>query len=212
MITALAASVDHLFVRKYRAKRRTPVDRHFGNVSKPLLIELLENPLRPLVILRIGGIDFAIPVVGEAKRADLLAEAVDILFRGNSRVSASLYGILLGRKTECVPSHRMQDIEALHALVAAKNVGSRITFGVADMQSRTGRIRKHIKAVELFACLGVIRLESLVFEPVLLPLLLDGGKIIFAHFCLRSSACSAIDFAIKPETSLVAAATPAFTA
>ena len=180
---ALGLAVDDLLVREHRAERRTPVHRHLGDVGETLLVELLEDPLSPAVVFRVGRVDLAVPVVGEAEGADLLAEAVDVLLRRHGRVRARLDGVLLGREAEGVPPHRVQDVEALHALVAAEDVRRRIALRVADVESGAGRIGEHVEAVELLAPAVRVRLEGLVLEPELLPLLLDGRKIVFAHFC-----------------------------
>ena len=183
MVAALGASVNDLLVRQDRTEGGTPVHRHFGNIGEALLVELLKDPLRPLVVLRIRRIDLAVPVVAEAERADLLAEAVDVLLRGDGGVRARLDGILLGRKAEGVPAHRMEDVKAPHALVAAEDVRRRVPLGMPHVKPGARRIRKHVEAVELLALAVRVRLEGLVFEPVLLPLLLDGREIIVAHFC-----------------------------
>ena len=185
MVAALGASVYDFLVRQNRAERGTPVHRNLGDVGEPLLVELLEDPLRPLVILRVRRVDLAVPVVGETERADLLAEAVDVLLRRDRGVSTRLDSILLGRKAKRIPTHRMQDVEALHALVAAENVRRRIALGMPDVQACARRIREHVEAVELLAGAVRVRLKGLLFEPVLLPLLLDGGEIIVAHATLR---------------------------
>ena len=212
MVPALAPPVDDLLVREHRSERGAPVDRHLRDVGEPLLVELLEDPLRPAVVLGVGRVDLAVPVVGEAERADLLAEAVDVLLRRDRGVRARLDGVLLGGEAEGVPSHRMEHVEALHALVAAEDVGRRVALGVADVQARARRVREHVQTVELRLAVPRLGPERLVLEPVFLPLLLDGGEIVVAHGCLMSSACAAIDFSIRPDTSLVAAATPALTA
>ena len=213
MVAPLGPPVDDLFVRKNRSERRAPVDRHFSDVCKPLLVKLLEDPLRPAVVLWIGRVHLAIPVVAEAERAYLLAEAVDVLLRGDRGVGSCLDCILLRREAECVPSHRMKDVEAFHPLVAAEDIRRGVALGMADMKPRARGIRKHVEAVELLARCGRVGLECFVLQPALLPLLFDGREIVFAHyFCFWSSACSAMERAIRPETSFVAAATPALTA
>ncbi len=213
MVAALRFAVDDLLVREHRAERGAPVDRHFRDVGEPLLVKLLENPLRPPVVLRIGRVDLAVPVVGEAERANLLAEAVDVLLRRDRGMRARFDRVLLGGEPERVPAHRVQDVEALHPLVAAEDVRRRVALGVPHVEARARRIREHVKAVELRPVAAVLRPEGLVLQPELLPLLLDGRKIIVAHYCfVAPSACSAIAFSISPDTSLVAAATPACTA
>jgi hypothetical protein len=62
-------------------------------------------------------------------------------------VLAGANRVLLGRQTESVPAHGTQDIEAEGAAVAGEDVGSGVTFRMADMQAGAGRIRKHVQEI-----------------------------------------------------------------
>ena len=182
MVAALGAAIDHLFVGEHRAEGGAPVHGHLGHVCEALLVELLEDPLRPFVVGWIGGVHLAVPVVGEAEHPDLLAETVDVLLRGDGGMRPRLHGILLGRQPESVPSHRMQDVEPFHPLVAAEDVGRGVTFWMTDVKPRSRGIREHVKAVELLLLVVVsVALECLVLEPIRLPFLLNGGKVV-VHF------------------------------
>ena len=46
-----------------------------------------------------------------------------------------------------VPAHRVQDIEAAHALIAGDDVGRRVSLGVTHMQPLPGGIGKHVEDV-----------------------------------------------------------------
>ena len=61
-----------------------------------------ERPLRPFVVARIAGADFAVPVEREADFVQLLAVAGDVLLGGDGRMLARLDGVLFGRKAEGV--------------------------------------------------------------------------------------------------------------
>ena len=212
MIAALGLPVDHFLVREHRAQRRTPIDRHLGHIGKTLLIELLENPLRPAIVLGIGGVDLPVPIVTEAQGADLFAEPVHVLLGGDRRMSTRLHRVLLGRQPESVPAHRMQHVKAAHPLVSAKNVGGGIAFGMAHMEPGPRRIGEHVKTVELGLARSVLGLEGLVLQPIPLPLLLYRGEVVLAHFCFMSSMCSLIAQAMVPVTSALAAAIAALIA
>jgi len=82
----------------------------------------------------------------------------------------------------------MQDVEAIHALVAAHNVGGGVSFGVADVEALAGGIRKHVENV----ILGLGRIETfvtwtggakgLIFGPMGLPFgleLVEGVRLTF---------------------------------
>ena len=62
---ALAYAIDDLFVRQNALAGGTPVDRHLLFVGKIMLEKLEEDPLRPLVIVGVGGIDLTAPVEGD---------------------------------------------------------------------------------------------------------------------------------------------------
>ena len=74
----------------------------------------------------------------------------------------------------------MQDIEALHPLVAANDIGGRVALGMANMESGPGRIRKHVESVKLriFAA-RLARIggaKRAVFGPMALPGGFEDGK------------------------------------
>mmetsp|Transcript_14417 Transcript_14417/g.27839 ORF Transcript_14417/g.27839 Transcript_14417/m.27839 type:complete len:271 (-) Transcript_14417:559-1371(-) len=62
---SLAQAVDHLLVREDSPKSRTPVDWHLCLVGQPLLKELEEDPLRPLVVVWVGRAHLARPIERE---------------------------------------------------------------------------------------------------------------------------------------------------
>src|SRR5258708_4706344 len=112
------------------------------------VVELEENPLRPLEIIGVGRGEFARPVVAEAERLNLALERGDVFLGRLARMLAGLDGVLLGGQTERVPAHRMQDVETLRAFVAGENVGGGVTFGMPDVQARAARIRKHVEDIK----------------------------------------------------------------
>jgi len=63
--TDFADPVDDLFVGEHGAERGAPVDGSLGDVGQALLVELEEDPLRPLEVVGIGRGDLARPVVAE---------------------------------------------------------------------------------------------------------------------------------------------------
>ena len=129
---------------------------------EPSIVELNKNPLGPLHIFRIGGVDLAIPVVAKAERLNLLTEIVAILLRGNRWVRAGLNRILLGRQSKCIPAHGVQYVETLGALVSADDIGSGVTLGMPNMKPCATWIREHIEAVKLLLGHVIGGLESLV--------------------------------------------------
>ena len=76
----------------------------------------------------------------------------------------------------------MEDIESVHAFETAVDIGGGIPFGMADVETRAARIGEHIQHIEFFLCAVFFGFEGLVFTPVFLPFLFDGGKIVFSVF------------------------------
>src|SRR5262249_32712257 len=83
----------------------TPVDRHKGFVGQAMMVHLQEDPLRPAVVIGIGGIDLARPVIHRPDLVELTAERADILVRAHARMDAFFDGVIFGRQSKRVPSH-----------------------------------------------------------------------------------------------------------
>ena len=109
---ALADAVDDLLVREHALAGGAPVDGHLLFVGEPFLEELEENPLRPLVVFRVGRADLAVPVKRDAERLDLLFKASDVLRRDLRRMDVVLDRVVLGRQAERVPADRIKDVIA----------------------------------------------------------------------------------------------------
>jgi hypothetical protein len=177
----LAQPVDDLLVGEHRSERRAPVDRNLGDVRQPALEQLEEDPLRPAVVIGIGGVDLAFPVVREPDALHLAPEGVDVL-RGSDRgVHPGLDGVLFGRQTEGVPAHRVQHVESAHALVARDDVGGGVALEMADVQPRARGVREHVHAVELGPRAARRRAEGGAGFPGRLPFGLGRGERIAAH-------------------------------
>ena len=132
---ALAAAVDHFLICQTGLTGRTPVDGELLFIRQALFEHLYKNPLGPLIELRICCIHFHIPVV---KGCDIVNLSLDIshIFCGRlCRVYAHLDGVILSRKSECVPSHGMNDVMSLHQLVAAPYITDHIASSVTYMKS-----------------------------------------------------------------------------
>ncbi len=64
---ALTLAVNDFLIGQHSFQLRAPVDRHISLISQSCLIHLEEDPLCPLVVVRITGTDFSVPVIGEAQ-------------------------------------------------------------------------------------------------------------------------------------------------
>jgi hypothetical protein len=63
----LRLAVDDLFVGERRAELFAPPYGLLLLIREPSVEQLLEDPLRPAVVRRIGRVDFAVPVVRKAE-------------------------------------------------------------------------------------------------------------------------------------------------
>ena len=81
---------------------------------------------------------------------------------------SGLYGILLGRQTVCIISHRVQHVEAAQTLVARIYVAGYIAQRMTHVQTGTRRIREHVQHVELTATAVIIHLIYFLLAPVFL--------------------------------------------
>ena len=215
--------LGHFFIGQNRAQTGTPVDgrlRHVGEADlidlfpgpafglqlgngpgflfclvEVAVVDLQEDPLGPLHVTGVGGIDLTVPVVAEAQHPQLTAKVIDVVLGVDPRMLAGLASMFFGGQPEGVPAHRMENIESALALVAGDDVSGGVAFGVADVQPGPAGVGKHVERIEL----GRFRIESLVAWPrhaeglLLVPSLLPlGFKLVegigFASFAHRASS------------------------
>ena len=145
----------------------------FGIFIVPAAEHFQESPLRPLIIIRVAGAEFAVPVEGEANAVQLLTVAGHVVVGGLFRMLSCLDGVLLGRKAEGIVAHGMQYVEALQPRVAGEDIAGDIAQRMAHMQARTTGVREHVQHV-IFGFVGIYTgTVGLVLGPPLLPLLLN---------------------------------------
>ena len=170
-----ALALNDFFVCQHRAQGLAPIDRHFRNVCQsdivsifarvgldgfglvrnriePGIVKPKKNPLRPPKVVRVGGAKLPCPVVTEADGLELRPEAHNIALRRSARVLASFDRELFRRQPEGIPTHGVQDVEAAHPLETGNDIGSRISFDVAHVQTLATRVREHVEDVEFRFC------------------------------------------------------------
>ena len=140
---------------------------------------LLESPLRPVVISRIAGTHFAVPVERETNLVQLLTIAGDISRSSDRRMLSRLNGILFGRQAVCIVSHRIQHIESLQTLVACINVTGNVSQRMTYVKTGSRRIREHVQHIELLFGFIFDNLIGLSVHPSLLPFFFNFSEIIF---------------------------------
>src|SRR5262249_23214536 len=127
------------------------------------------DPLRPLVVFGIGGIHFARPVVHRADFLKLTLEILDVGTRANDGVNTLLYGVVLSRRTEGIPSHRMKDVVTLQPLISGPAIRKDVAAPVPDVQARPRRVGKHVEAVVLGSWIFVAGFVKPLSSPVGAP-------------------------------------------
>ncbi len=178
---ALALAVDDLLVGQHGLVPGAPVDRAVLAVGQAPLAELPEQPLRPAVVLGVGGVQPARPVEGEPV----------VLHRGGLGLDVGV-GVLRGVRVvadrrvlrgqpEGVPADRVEHLVAAEAPVAGDHVVQGEHLGVTHVQV-AGGVGKHRQRVALLPLAGghhgVVGGEGRQVLPPGLPLLLDRAHVV----------------------------------
>ena len=152
----------------------------------PGFVDAREDPLGPTHVVGIDGGEGAAIVKTEPQPVQLPAHVGDVLLGGDPWMLAGLDRILLGGQAEGIVAHGVQDVLALHPVVAADHVGGDVTQGVTHMQALARRIGEHVDdevgtAAPSMIPLGIRQValgvggpEGALLVPALLPVLLDG--------------------------------------
>ena len=147
---SFANAALRLLVGKHGVAGRTPVYGCFLAVGESFFVELKEHPLRPLVVVGHTGFDFVVPIVHCADALELSFHRGDVFQRAFLGVNTRLYGVVFGGQSECVESHRLENLVALHTLEARKSVGRSVVVPVSRMKFRPRRIGKHFETIIFF--------------------------------------------------------------
>ena len=96
----LATAILHLFVGEHRLVLGAPLYRRFAPLGEIMFKELHEEPLRPVIIIRVAGDYFFTPIKGRAHRRELFAHPLHIFIGPLFRVLAILNCRIFGGQTE----------------------------------------------------------------------------------------------------------------
>ena len=139
---------------------------------------LAEDPLCPLIVILIRGIDYAGPVEGEADLLELCREFLDISVRQYAGVRIEFdCGVFRG-KTESVKADREQNVIALHSLLSGNYFKAGIRLDVTNVHTCTAGIREFNQRVKFGKRIIVFRFKRMVVFPRLLPFFFNGFKIV----------------------------------
>ncbi len=96
----------------------------------------------PFVVVRVGAINFAAPVIAKAHLHQLLFKLSGVIFYGLLGTDMVFYGVVFGRQTKGVPAHRVQHIKAAHPREPTHGIADRVVAHVSDVHGRATGIRE----------------------------------------------------------------------
>src|SRR5690606_35060383 len=155
-----------------------PVHRRALLVCQSALVQLQENPLRPLVVARVRGIHLVPPVYHETTTLQLPPEVRDVPRDQPHGVLAHLQGIVLRVNTERIVAERLDAAAPPKPLESSIAVIARERKEVSHVQALGRGIGKHQQCVE--GALTILQVGGIgaPLAPPLLPLLFDGGWLV----------------------------------
>ena len=156
-----------------------------GLLVVPGIVDAREDPLGPAHVAGVDGGERAAVVEAQTHAVQLAAHVGDVRLGGHARMLTGLDRVLFRGQAEGVIAHGVQDVLALHAVVAARHIGGQIAQRVAHMQTLAGRVGEHVHGEVGGAAFGVTALavlqiavdvgrpEGALLIPDLLPLVFD---------------------------------------
>jgi len=174
-------ALDHLCVGQHGLAVGTPVDRRRLVLDESGLVESLEQPLVPPIVVRLTGGDFARPVVAKAHLLEFLAHAPDTRLRPGLGIGLSLERGVLGGEAERVPAHRVEHVVALHSAIASVGVRDRVVSDVTHVE-RARRVGKHAEDVGRIVGVLVKRVDVVALPDVLPELLYLRVIVVARHY------------------------------
>ena len=189
---ALADPLYNFLIGQHAFAGSAPVHRHSGLVGQAVLPELEENPLGPLVIAGVSGVNDPVPVKGVAQHVKLPGEILDVLLCDDRRMHMILNGKILRGQAEGVEADGEQDVKPVHSLFPGDHVHGGIGPGMAHMEACGGGIRKFHQSIELRLVSTIFTMKGLLCQPSFLPFGLDRCEIVlqsnhtFLYFCISA--------------------------
>ena len=145
-VAALAESADYLLIGQHRLTVGTPVDVGGFAVRQPTVVHLQEKPLVPVVILRVAGVQGAVPVEGAGISAHRSPLGGDVFIRPGRRVDSALDRGILRWEAERVPADGVQHVEPPLHPVPRQHIAQCIGLGVPHVQI-PGGVGEHVQHV-----------------------------------------------------------------
>ena len=131
---ALALPGDDLLVGQHGLVHRAPVHVPVPAVGQAALVEPQEQPLVPVVVGGIAGLQPAAPVERGRVPPERGRLGLDVGVRPVGRMRVVPDGGVLGGQAEGVPADRVQHVPAAQEVVAGEGVADGVRLGVAHVQ------------------------------------------------------------------------------
>src|SRR5450756_2232713 len=183
--TAPALAILCLFIGQDSPATGTPPLLRLLLIGKAPFVQKQEEPLGPSVVFGIGGVDLPFPVIRGPDEFELPLEVGRVLNGNLARILLQPDSLVLGGEPECVPTHGVQDIEALHAVEAADDVGGNIVAAMADVQTVARGVGEVIQTEELWLDCVLFCPIGLRSLPEVLPFRFDAMEVVFSHRSLQ---------------------------
>ncbi len=167
-VAAPALAVDDLFVGQYGVTLAAPVYGSLFLDSQAPFVHEFKEPLGPLVIIGHAGLDFTVPVIGQAHALLLLFHIGDIFQGPLGRRDVVLDRRIFSRHAERVEPHRMQHIVAVHRTEAGHDIADGVVPHVPHVQV-AGWIWEHFQYIVLRSRIRIVYFVDFMVFPILLP-------------------------------------------
>src|SRR5262249_37312271 len=129
-----------------------------------------------------GRVDLPRPIKRDADQAKLSLVVRRELGDQLRRIGFSFNRRILCRQPEGIPSHRMENVIPLHAIVPAKHIGGNVVSAMPYTQTIPGWIGEKVKNVCLGTFVSRCRPVQLIGFPAFRPLCLKlFGIVTFIH-------------------------------
>ena len=99
------------------------------------------------------------------------------------RMDVVFNGKVLGRQAKRIPAHWIEDVKALHALLARNNIERSIGARMAHVQALAGRIRELYQRIKLRFGEVLRRDKAFLGVPDVLPLFFDLFVFVLVQWC-----------------------------
>jgi hypothetical protein len=179
---ALAPAGHDLLVGQHRLVVGAPVDQAALAVGQAALEEAVEQPLVPVEVLGVAGVEAPRPVEGDGVPLERVGLRLDVAVGPLGGVGVALDRGVLRGQAEGVPADRVQHVVAALEPVARDDVPDREDLAVAHVKVAR-RVGEHVEHVAPLTGVGGVlaRPERVHLLPARQPLGLQRLRVVLTH-------------------------------